>query len=74
MDDLGGLSATVRTKDGKSRSDFRGVRVAHERCTNLKKNAANIKTIPMFTVSRSQNSCLKNRTSTATIMAAITTM
>jgi hypothetical protein len=39
---------------------------AHGRFRNLKKNAANNRTIPTFTASRSQNWCLKNRRSTPT--------
>jgi hypothetical protein len=44
---------------------------AHERFRNLKKNAANTRTIPTLTISRSQKWCLKNRTSTPTTAATI---
>jgi hypothetical protein len=39
---------------------------AHGRFRNLKPNAANTRTIPTFTISRSQKWCLKNRMSTPT--------
>jgi hypothetical protein len=42
---------------------------AHGRLRNLKPNAANTRTIPTFTISRSQNWCLKNRMSRPTTTA-----
>ena len=43
--------------------------ISHGRFRNLKPNAANTRTMPTFTINRSQSSCLKNRTSTPTTTA-----
>jgi hypothetical protein len=58
----------ARMADLDGRPSFRPG-VSHGRFRNLKPNAANTRTIPTFTISRSQSWCLKNRTSTPTTTA-----
>jgi hypothetical protein len=55
----------------RNRSQKALARLDHGRLKNLK--AANTKTMPIFAVSRSQIRFLKNRKSTPTMTAAITT-
>ena len=62
------LGRSVETGRRHDRPFFRPG-ISHGRFRNLKPNAANTRTIPTFTISRSQSWCLKNRTSTPTTTA-----
>jgi hypothetical protein len=56
---------------GREHLAERWLRRAHGRFRNLKYTAANTKTIATFTISRGQNWCRRNRTSTPTTMPTI---